>query len=72
MLCAYRLVSCDFLMVEIDEVLDTQTVDVCIVCDTLLGKVLAKVGAVDANRCGELGKRNVVLQIKLCILAILL
>ena len=52
-------------MVEVNEVLDAQTVDVRIVSDSLQGKVLAEVGTVDANRCGELGKRNVVLQIEL-------
>ena len=41
-------------MVEVNEVLDAQTVDVRIVRDSLLGKVLAEVGTVDANQCGEL------------------
>ena len=61
LLRSYRLIGCGCLMVELNEVLDAQTVDVCIVCDTLLGKVLAKVGTVDANLFGELGKGNVVL-----------
>ena len=52
--------------------LDAQSVDVGIVSEPLHGKVLAEVGAVDANRCGELGKRDIVLQIELRFLAILL
>ena len=59
-------------MVEVNKVLDAQTVDVLIVSDALHGKVLAEVGAVDANQCGELGKRDIVLQIELRFLAILL
>ena len=61
MLRSYRLIGCGRLMVEVNEVLDAQTVDVCIVSDTLHGKVLAKVGAVDANQCGQLGNRDVIL-----------
>ena len=61
LLGAYRLMGCNSLMVETDEVLDAQTVDVLIVSDALHGKVLAEVGAVDANQCGELGNGNVVL-----------
>ena len=41
-------------MVEVNEVLDAQTVDVRIISDSLQGKVLAEVGSVDANQCGEL------------------
>ena len=59
-------------MVELNKMLDAQSVDVGIVSEPLHGKVLAEVGAVDANRCGELGKRDVVLQIELRFLAILL
>jgi len=41
LLGAYWLMGCDCLMVEVNEVLDAQTVDVRIVSDSLQGKVLA-------------------------------
>ena len=72
LLGGYRLMIYDCLVVEIDEVLDAQTVDVGIVCDTLQGKVLTEVGTVDANLFGELRDRNVVLKIKLRFFAMLL
>ena len=43
------LVCCCRLMVYIDKVLYAQVVDVGIVSDALRGKVLAEVGAVDAD-----------------------
>ena len=61
LLGAYWLMSCDSLMVKVNEVLDAQTIDVSIVSDSLQSKVFAEVGTVDANQCGELGKRDVVL-----------
>ena len=60
------------LMVELDEVLDTQTVDVGIVGGTLGGKVLAEIDTVGANQFGKLGSGYVVLQVEPRILAILL
>ena len=41
-------------MVEVDEVLDAQTIDVGVVRDTLQGKMLAEVGTIDANLLGKL------------------
>ena len=43
--------------------LDAQAIDVGIVGGILRGKVLAEVGAVNANQCGKLGNGDVVLQI---------
>ena len=59
-------------MVELDEVLDTQTVDVGIVGGTLRGKVLTEIDTVGAHLFGELGSGYVVLQVELRFLAILL
>ena len=63
LLDGHRLMGRNCLMVEVDEVLDAQTVDVFIITDTLQGKVLAEVGTIDANLIGELGQGNVVMQI---------
>ena len=52
--------------------LDAQPVDIGIVSDTLRGKVLAEVRAVNANQCGKLGDGDVVLQIELRFLTMLL
>ena len=49
-----RLMFCNCLTVEVDEVLDAQTVDVPIVSDALRGKILAEIGAVGANQFGKL------------------
>ena len=48
---------------------DAQAVDIGIVGDALLGKVLTKIGAVRANGFGQLGKRQVVTQIEAGLLA---
>ena len=63
------LAGSDCLMVELDEVLDTQTVDVGIVGGTLRGKVLTEIDTVGVHLFGEFGSGNVVLQIKLRFLA---
>ena len=55
--------------IEIDEVSDTQVVDVSVVGQSLLGKILAKVVMVGAYGLSELGKGEVVLQVKLLLLA---
>ena len=65
----YRLMSRDGLMVKVDKVLDTQTIDVGAISDTLRGKVFAEVYTIGANLLGELHSGNVVLQIKLRFLA---
>ena len=67
-----RLVACGGLMVEIDKVLDAQTIDIAIVSDTLRGKVLAEVGTVNANQCCKLGNGDIVLQIESRFLTMLL
>ena len=72
LLGSYRLVGFGCLTVEADEVLDAQAIDVGVVRDTLQGKVLAEIGAIDADVQGKLRKGNVVLQIELLFLAILL
>ena len=59
------------LLIELHEVPDAQAVDVGIVGDALLGKVFAQIGAVGAYLLGQLCHRNVVLQIKLRLLAVL-
>ena len=68
----YRLTSSDSLMVEVDKVLDAQSVDVGIVSDTLRGKVPAEVGTVNANQCCKLGNGDIVLQIESRFLTMLL
>jgi|GEM_PF-5559102 len=59
-------------MVEIDEVLDAQTIDIGIVSDALRSEIPAEIEAVGTNQLGKLIGGNVVLQIELSILAILL
>jgi len=59
-------------MVEVDEMLDAQAIDVCIVSNALRGKVLAEIGTIGANQLGNLGNGDVVLQIELRLLAKLL
>ena len=71
LLNSYRQMGCGSLLVEVDEVVDAQTVDVGIVGGTLLCKVLAEIDAVDAYLSGELGKGYVVLQVELRLLAVL-
>ena len=66
----YRLMGCDSLMVKVDEVLDTQAVNVSTISDTLRGKVFAEVYTIGANLLGKLHSGNVVLQIELWFLAI--
>ena len=60
----YWLMVSDCLVVEVDEVLDAQTVDVAIVSHTQTGEMLAQIETVGANQVGKLGNGNVVLQIK--------
>ena len=69
LLDCYRLTGSDSLMVKVDEVLDTQAVNVSTISDTLRGKVFAEVYTIGANLLSELHSGNVVLQIKLRFLA---
>ena len=49
------------LTIQADEMLDTQTVDIGIIGDALLGKVGTEVGAVGANDNGKLLQGKVML-----------
>jgi hypothetical protein len=59
-------------MVEVDKVLDAQSVDVGIVSDTLTGEMLAQIETVGSNSLSKLWEGDVVLQIELLFLAMLL
>ena len=59
-------------MVEIDKMLNAQTVDIGIVSQALTGEMLAQIETVGSNSSCELGKSKVVLQIELWFLAMLL
>ena len=61
----YRLMGCVCFLVEVNEVLNAQTVDVGIVGGALLGKVLTEIDTVDAYLYGKLREGHVVLQIEL-------
>ena len=50
---------------------DAQTVDVGVVCDALLGEILAEVGAVGADGLAEIVDADIVAQIELRGLAVL-
>ena len=52
-------------MVELDKVLDTQTIDVGIVSHALTGEMLAQIETVGSNSLCKLGEGDVVLQIEL-------
>lgn len=51
------------------EVLDTQAVDIGIIGDALLGKVVAEISAVGANGNSQLLQGEVVLEVESCCLA---
>ena len=59
------------LLIQTDEVFYAQSVDVGIIGETLLGKVLTQIGTVGADGLGELGKGEVVLQEEKRIFAVL-
>ena len=61
----YRLKSCGCLFIELDKVLDAQSVDIDIVCDVLTREIQTEIGTIGANQHGELRNGNVVLQIEL-------
>ena len=60
------------LVIEIDEVIDSQIVDISIVVHALTGEILAEIEAIGSNSLGQLYKGEVVLQIELRVYAILL
>ena len=57
----YKLMGSHCLMIELDKVLDTQSVDVGIISHALTGKMLAEIGTISANGFGELKKCQVML-----------
>lgn len=64
--------SSDVLVIEIFKVLDTQVVDIGIIGDSLMGEILAEIETVGADCSGKLYGGQVVLQIELCVYAVLL
>ena len=59
------------LLISADEVVNAQIVDIGIVSDALTCEIVAEIGTVGANRMSQLLKSQVVLQVKLCIYAVL-
>ena len=45
----------DSLVVELDKVLDTQTIDIGIICHALTGEMLAQIETVGSNSLCKLG-----------------
>ena len=68
----YRLKSCGCLFIELDKVLDAQSVDIDIVCDVLTREIQTEIETISSNGFGELDKGDVVLQIELLVLTVLL
>ena len=62
----------DSLVIETLEVVDTQTVDIGIVCDPPLREILAEIEAVGANSPGKFSDGQAMLQVELCVDAVLL
>ena len=58
--------------VETNEMIDAEIVDISIIIHALVGEILAEVEAVYTDSLGKLGKGQVVLQVELCVDAILL
>ena len=58
--------------IEADEMIDAEIVDICVVIRLLAGEILTEVEAVGTDSLGKLGKCQVVLQVELCVDAILL
>lgn len=59
------------LLMQTDEVPDAKPVDVSVISDALLGKVLAQISPVCADGTRQLRQGKVVLQIELRVLAML-
>ena len=60
------------LFIEADKVADAKTVDVSVVGDALLGKVLAQISTVCTDGTCQLCQRKVVLQVQPLVFAMLL
>ena len=58
-------------MVELNKMLDAQSVDVGIVSHAMTGEILAQIETVGSNGLSKLWERDVVLQIELLFLAML-
>ena len=71
LICRKDTVSGDGLMVQAYEVFYAQAVDVGIIGESLLGKVLAQIGTIRTDGLGELGEGEVVLQEEECVFAVL-
>ena len=67
-----RTMSSDGLVIETDEMIDSQIVDIGIVIHALTGEILAEIKAINTNLPGKSGKINVMLQIETRFLTILL
>ena len=62
----------DGCLVETHEVRYAQGINIGIIGDALIGKIAAEVGVVGTNVPGQMSQRQVVLQIILCVDAVLL
>ena len=60
------------LTIESLEMMDAQVVDIGIISDALSGEILAEIEAVGTNGFSKLCDAQVVLQIELCVYAMLL
>ena len=58
--------------IETDEMIDAEIVDICVIIHLFTGEILTEVEAVGTDSLGKLGKGQVVLQVELCVDAILL
>ena len=58
--------------IEADEMIDAKIVDISIIIHALAGEILTEVEAVGTNNLGKLGNGQVVLQVELCVYAMLL
>ena len=58
--------------VEANEMIDAEIIDICVIIHLLAGVILTEIVTVCTDSLGKLGKGQVVLQIELCVDAILL
>ncbi len=52
--------------------IDAKAVDIGVIGNALLGKIVAQIGAVGTDGCGELLQGKIMLQIELFVLAVCL
>jgi len=67
-----RTMIANRLMKEADEMIDAQVVDIGIVSHAYSSEILTEIETVSANSFGKLEKAQVVLQVELCVYAMLL